>query len=58
MEAISVDAINQYFDLLNDILEKNTLKQSPGQIYNVVDESGMALEHWPPKVVTLKGRKV
>ena len=56
MEAISIGAINQYFDLLNDVLEKNNLKQSPGQIYNV-DESGMALEHRPPKVVTLKGQK-
>ena len=56
MDAITVDAINQYFDLLNDVLEKNSLKQSPGQIYNA-DESGMALEHRPPKVVTLKGQK-
>ena len=56
MDAISVDAINQYFDLLNDVLEKNNLKESPGQIYNV-NESGMALEHRPPKLVTLKGQK-
>lgn len=56
MDATSVDAINQYFDLFNDVLEKNNLKQSPGLIYNV-DESGMALEHCPPKVVSLKGQK-
>ena len=33
MEAISVDTIEQYYDLLNEVLEKNNLKQSPGQIY-------------------------
>ena len=56
MEAISVNTIEQYYDLLNEVLEKNNLKQSPGQIYNV-DESGMALEHRPPKVVTIEGQK-
>ena len=56
MEAISVDTIEQYYDLLNKVLEKNNLKKSPGKIYNV-DESGMALEHRAPKVITFKGQK-
>ena len=56
MDAIAIEAINQYFDLLKDVLEKNNLEKFPGQIYNV-DESGLALEHHPPKVVTLKGQK-
>ena len=33
MEAISVDTIEQYYDLLNEVLEKKNLKQPPGQIY-------------------------
>lgn len=56
MDAITIEAINQYFDLLKDVLEKNNLEKSLGQIYNV-DESGLSLEHRPPKVVTLKGQK-
>ena len=30
MDAISVDTVKQYFDLLKKVLEKNNLKQSPG----------------------------
>lgn len=44
------------FDLLKNVLTENDLMESPNQIYNV-DETGMPLDHRPPKVVTKKGQK-
>ena len=43
-------------NLLEKTLKDNNLLNKPAQIYNV-DETGMAYEHCPPKVVTLKGQK-
>ena len=56
MDAITPAAIKHYFDLLKEVLEKNKLMHAPAQIYNV-DETGLAYEHRPQKVVTLKGQK-
>ena len=56
MDCLNYEAMKQYFDLLKDVLEENDLMESPGQIYNV-DETGMPLDHWPPKVALLKGQK-
>ena len=56
MDCLNPEAMKQYFDLLKDVLEENDLMDSPGQIYNV-DETGMPLDHRPPKIVTKKGQK-
>ena len=53
MDAVTSQAIKHYFNLLE---KNNNLLNKPAQIYNV-DETGMAYEHRPPKVVTLKGQK-
>ena len=56
MDAVTSQAIKHYFNLLEKTLKDNNLLNKPAQIYNV-DETGMAYEHRPPKVVTLKGQK-
>ena len=48
--------MDDYFDQLKKTLEKNNLMKNPSQIYNV-DETGMPLDHHPPKVVAVKGQK-
>ena len=55
MDCLSPETMKQYFDLLKDVLEENDLMESPGQIYNV-DETGMLLDHRPPKIVTQRTR--
>ena len=42
-----------YFSLLRETLEEHGLKNRPGQIYNC-DESGMPLEHTPPRLLLLR----
>ena len=56
MDSVNPEAISQYFDLLNDVLEEYGLKTEPERIYNV-DETGMPLDHRPPKIVTQRGHK-
>ena len=56
MDAVTPAAINHYFDLLKEVLDESKLMKFPGQIYNV-DETGLAYEHRPQKLVTLKGQK-
>jgi hypothetical protein len=56
MDCLTPETMKQYFELLKDVLEEHDLMESPGQIYNV-DETGMPLDHRPPKIVTLKGQK-
>jgi len=54
----SCEVFENYFDLLQETLDKYNLKDKPSQIYNC-DESGMPLEHKPPRIVSAKGtRKV
>ena len=48
--ASSPDTINNYFDLLEQTIEANSLSQRPGQIFNC-DETGMPLSHKPLKVL-------
>ena len=55
MDAVTSQAVKQYY-LLEETLRDNNLLHSPAQIDNV-DETGMAYEHHPPKVVALKGQK-
>ena len=50
------EALDNYFKLLKEVMEENNLMDKPGQIYNV-DESGMPLDHRPPRVLTTKGEK-
>ncbi len=52
----SREVFKNYFDLLQETLDKYNLKDKPSQIYNC-DESGMPLEHKPPRIVSAKGTK-
>ena len=57
MDAMNdVEALDSYFKLLKDVVEEHGLMDQPGQIYNV-DESGMPLEHRPPRVLAKKGQR-
>ena len=46
--------IDKYFDLLEDILSKNSLTSS--RIFNL-DESGIPLQHCPGKRIAVRGQK-
>ena len=50
------EALDNYFKLLKEVMEENDLMDKPGQIYSV-DESGMPLDHRPPRILTTKGEK-
>ena len=50
------EALESYFTLFKKIMEENKLTDKPGQLYNV-DETGMPLDHRPPKVLAVKGQK-
>ena len=56
MDCLNKKVMNDYFDKLKKTLEENNLMKNPAQIYNV-DETGMPLDHHPPKVVAIKGQK-
>ena len=48
--------LDRYFDLWEDVLVKNNLKDEPNRIFNL-DESGMPLQHRPGKRIAVKGQK-
>ena len=50
------EAIERYFTILEDVLTENNLADKPSQIYNV-DESGMPLDHHPPRILVKKGQR-
>ena len=56
MDSTNREAIEQYFDLLEETLKKHDLSDFPAQIYNM-DESGVPLDPRPPNVVAEKGQK-
>ena len=56
MDSVNKETMNNHFTMLKDTLTENGLLDSPSQIYNV-DETGMPLDHRPPKIVTVKGQK-
>ena len=56
MNCLNKEIMEEYFDMLKKTLLDNDLMNKPAQIYNV-DESGMPLDHRPPKVITRKGQK-
>lgn len=47
------EAVDTYFDSLNNILVKYHLKAKPHLIYNI-DEKGLSTEHTPPKIISGK----
>ena len=55
-QALTADNLKEYYDLLKTTLETHGLMNLPSRIYNM-DESGMPLDHKPPKVVAPKGMK-
>ena len=55
-KAITNSNIAQYYELQKKTLEEHYLMGYPSRIYNM-DESGMPLDHKPPKVVARKGMK-
>ena len=56
MNCLNEEIMNEYFDMLKKTLLDNDLMNKPAQIYNE-DESGMPLDHQPPKVITQKEQK-
>ena len=56
MDCLRKDVMKDYFDKLKKTLEENDLMKNPTQIYNV-DETGMPLDHHPPKVITVRRQK-
>ena len=54
--AITGNSMKQYYSLLKATLEEHSILDCPSQIYNM-DESGMPLDHKPPKVIARKGTK-
>ena len=56
MDSVNKETMENYFSMLKDTLEQYDLLNSPNQIYNV-DETGMPLDHRPPKIVTARGQK-
>ena len=54
MDAINRENIQNYYDLLKDVLDEHNLMDHPVQIYNM-DETGVPFDPRPPKVVAPKG---
>lgn len=55
-KASDPEVISTYFDMLEKCLVEYDLLDKPAQIFNL-DESGMPLEHLPPKAVCMKGTR-
>ena len=53
---INRENIEQYFDLLKEVLDEFDLQNPPEQIYNM-DETGVPLDPRPPKIAAQKGQK-
>jgi len=56
MDCLNEEIMEEYFNMLKKTLLENNLMDKPAQIYNV-DESGMPLDHHPPKVISQKGKR-
>ena len=56
MQAINCENVEQYYDLLKEVLDEFDLENHSEQIYNM-DESGIPLDPRPPKVAAQKGQK-
>jgi hypothetical protein len=55
-KAASQETLNKYFKELSSLLTEHNLRTKPSRIFNV-DETGIAIEHSPPKVVCSKESK-
>jgi len=53
---VNREAIQGFFNLLEDTLKEHNLLDSPEQIYNM-DESGMPLDPRPPNLIQKRGQK-
>lgn len=51
--AVNTENISEYYSLLEKTLKKHGLFNCPSRLYNM-DESGMPLDHKPPKVIVLR----
>ena len=56
VKGASPEAIDAYFDTLDETLSRNDLLDKPGQIFNI-DESGMPLDPKSMKAISKKGMK-
>jgi hypothetical protein len=56
-KAASQETLNKYFKELSSLLTEHNLRNKPSRIFNV-DETGIATEHSPPKVVCSKEYKL
>ena len=56
LENTTKEVMKEYFELLKTTLTENNLLDKPSQLYNV-DETGIPLDHKPPKLVAHKGQK-
>ena len=56
MEAVNVEIIHAYFDLLRSVYDEFGFDDYPKRIYNM-DETGVPLEPRPPEIVAAKGQK-
>ena len=56
MDAINREGIQQYYELLKDVLDEHDLIDHPERIYNM-DETGMPFDPRPPKVAAPRGLK-
>ena len=55
-EAVTAANLKEYYNLLKTTLEEHGIMNFPSRIYNM-DETGMPLDHKPPKIVARKGMK-
>ena len=56
LDAMSVENMKAYFDLLEEVYNEFDFQNHPEAIYNM-DETGVPLEPRPPKVVARRGEK-
>ena len=56
LDAVRQRSVGKLFQCIKSTLKENDLMNKPNQIYNV-DESGVALDHRLPYVLTKKGQK-
>ena len=54
--AANPETFNNYFDLLEEILNTNGLHHTPSRIFNA-DESGIPLQHRPGRRIAVRGQK-
>ena len=56
MDCLNPETMEDYFKMLKAVMVKHKFLNNPSQIYNV-DETGMPLDHRPPKAIAKRGQK-